>query len=438
MDPIGVSLYSPSLSIFSSFPLHTIPSLSTLKSNPISKPVYCFKTMATASAPTTTTTTTKTTIFGFNNLIETFTVDVHRAEGRPLNVPLIAPFTIANSRLDKVENVAIRVELNNGCAGWGEAPILPFVTAEDQSTALVKAGEACEFLSRSPPMTLSLLLREIGTLLPGHKFASVRAGFEMALIDAVANSIGVPLWRLFGGASNTITTDITIPIVSPTEASRLASNYQKQGFGTLKLKVGKNLNADIESLKAIRLVHPHCLFILDANEGYTSKEAIEVLEKLHEMGVTPVLFEQPVHRDDWEGLGQVNRVAKEKYGISVAADESCRSLFDVQKIIEGDLADVINIKLAKFGVMGALEIIEAVRRSGLSLMIGGMVETRLAMGFAGQLAAGLGCFEFVDLDTPLLLSEDPVFGGYEVCGAVYNFTNARGHGGFLHWDTTEC
>ncbi|KDP35185.1 hypothetical protein JCGZ_10719 [Jatropha curcas] len=374
------------------------------------------------------------TSFGFRDLMETLTIDVERAENRPLNVPLIAPFTIASSRLDKVENVAIRIELSNGCVGWGEAPILPFVTAEDQSIAMAKAEEACAFLRSSSPMTLGSLLQKIGGILPGHDFASVRAGIEMALIDAAANSTSIPLWRLFGGVSDSITTDITIPIVSSLEAAELASNYRKQGFKTLKLKVGKNLRADIEVLQAIRLAHPDCFFILDANEGYKAKEAIEVLERLHEMQVTPILFEQPVHRDDWEGLGHVTNIAKTKYGVSVAADESCRGLADVKKIIEGSLADVINIKLAKVGVVGALEIIEVARASGLDLMIGGMVETRLAMGFAGHLAAGLGCFKFIDLDTPLLLAEDPVLGGYEVSGAVYKFTNARGHAGFLHWD----
>ncbi|XP_020222886.1 L-Ala-D/L-amino acid epimerase isoform X3 [Cajanus cajan] len=300
--------------------------------------------------------------FGFRNLLETFTVDVHRAENRPLNVPLIAPFTIATSRLDKVENVAIRVELSNGAVGWGEAPILPFVTAEDQTTAMAKASEACAFLRRCPALTLGSMLGEIAAILPGHQFASVRAGVEMAIIDAVANSIRVPLWRLFGGASNTITTDIT------------------------------------------------------------------------DMGLTPVLFEQPVHRDDWDGLRYVSNIARERYGVYVAADESCRSIDDVYKIAEGNLLDVINIKLAKVGVMGALEIIEKAKVAGLDLMIGGMVETRLAMGFAGQLAAGIGCFKFIDLDTPLLLADDPVLEGYEVSGATYKFTNARGHGGFLHWD----
>lgn len=72
-----------------------------------------------------------------------------------------------------------------------------------------------------------------------------------------------------------------IPIVSPEEASILASKYRKRGFETLKLKVGKNLKADVEVLQAIRAVHPTCSFILDANEGYQTEEAVRVLETLH-------------------------------------------------------------------------------------------------------------------------------------------------------------
>jgi L-alanine-DL-glutamate epimerase-like enolase superfamily enzyme len=120
---------------------------------------------------------------------------------------------------------------------------------------------------------------------------------------------------------------------------------------------------------------------------------------LTEMGVTPVLFEQPVHRDDWDGLCHVSKVAKEKYNVSIAADESCRSLLDAIKIIEGGMAHVINIKLAKLGVIGALDVIDVARRNEFGLMIGGMVETRLAMGFAGHLAAGMGCFRYLRIVT---------------------------------------
>ncbi|KAL8124067.1 hypothetical protein AgCh_011900 [Apium graveolens] len=286
-------------------------------------------------------TTVTSTNVGFKNLVETFMVNVKRAGRKALNVPLVFPISGATLRTEKVGNVAIRIEPVNGSVGWGEAPILQPITAEDQPLAMAKVADICEFLRNTPAMTLGLLLGEIGRILPGHAYAF----------------------------------------------------HSKKGFKTLKLKVGKNLNGDIEVLQAIRAAHPDCLFILDANEGYTSAEAIQVLEMLHVMKLCPVLFEHLVHKDYWEGLGHVTRIAKEKYGVSVAADESCRSLADVKKIVEGNLADVINIKLAKLGVLGALQIIELARVSGLHLMIGGMVETRIAMGFAGHLAAGLGCFK---------------------------------------------
>ncbi|XP_072083223.1 L-Ala-D/L-amino acid epimerase isoform X3 [Arachis hypogaea] len=107
--------------------------------------------------------------------METFTVDVYRAENRPLNVPLIAPFTIASSRLEMVENVAVRIELSNGSVGWGEAPILPFVTAEDQKTAMAKASEACAFLRRCPSLTLGSMLEDIGN---SDEFFKVAAPLE--------------------------------------------------------------------------------------------------------------------------------------------------------------------------------------------------------------------------------------------------------------------
>ncbi|XP_039163245.1 L-Ala-D/L-amino acid epimerase-like [Eucalyptus grandis] len=139
-------------------------------------------------------------VLGFGSLMETFVVEVRRAESRALDVPLAAPFTIATLRLERMGNEAVRVELRNGCAGWGDEPVLPSVTAEE------KAREACEVLRRNPAMALGRALGEIAAILPGHEFASVQAGVEMALIDAVANSIGTPLWKLSGGALNTLTT----------------------------------------------------------------------------------------------------------------------------------------------------------------------------------------------------------------------------------------
>lgn len=111
--------------------------------------------------------------FGFDALKETFSVDVAAAEARPLDVPLAAPFTIASSRLDAVSNVAVRVELRSGAVGWGEAPVLPSVTAEDQPAALAAAGRACKALAGAPAAPLGALLQHVAGVLPGHDFASV-------------------------------------------------------------------------------------------------------------------------------------------------------------------------------------------------------------------------------------------------------------------------
>ncbi|KAL1824760.1 hypothetical protein ACET3Z_011538 [Daucus carota] len=370
-----------------------------------------------------------------SSLMSMIVIVVH-AEIKDLGVSLSSPFTCTALWARNIRNFAIRIQLANGGVGWGEAPTVSPMAVEEP-LAMAKIAETCDFLKRSPNMSLGSLLEQIGRIMPGHAYASVRAGMEMALIDAVAYSIGMPLWKVFGGASNTIITNITIPMAGPFRSAQLASDYRGQGYDTLKVKVGENLIAAIHVLQAIRRAHPDCSFIIDANGRYTSAGAIQLLQELHEMKLTPVLFEQPVHRDDWEGLGRVTQFAKEKYGILVAADESCCDIADARKIVERKLANVINIKLAKLGVLGALEVIELARSSGLHLMMSAMVESRLSICFAGHLAAGLACFKFIDLDAPLHLTENPVVGGYEVSGPVYKFTNARGSGASLHCDDIQ-
>ena len=125
-----------------------------------------------------------------------------------------------------------------------------------------------------------------------------------------------------------------------------------------------------------------------------------------------VLLEQPVARDDLESMAAIRR----ETGIPVAADESVRSLADAQEVVARGAADYINIKIMKTGVAEAVEIASFTKTSGLKLMIGGMVETRIAMGCSFSLVLGLGGFDVLDLDTPLLLANDPLTGGYRYDG----------------------
>ena len=345
---------------------------------------------------------------------------------RALDVGLKAPFVIASTRLDQVRNVAIRIDLADGSSGWGEIPVLYPVTPENQAGALAAAQRIGDSLLGRDLASWRPLLDKLSGI--SSNSPTVAAGMEMALFDALARSWQVPLYRFFGGAQTHVETDITIPICKPETARSLAAEYRHQGFAVIKTKVGLDVKDDIQRLTAIREGHPQCQLVLDANEGYSLHETLAVLRDLRRLDLEPALLEQPVPRDDWEAQARLVQEA----GVPIAADESCRSTRDALDIARHDLAHVINIKLAKCGVAQALDIVAIARAARLGLMIGGMIETRLAMGFSAHFAAGTGCFQWIDLDTPLLLSHDPVRGGYTAAGPRYDLSRVQaGHGGEL-------
>ncbi|MCC7412704.1 MAG: dipeptide epimerase [Gammaproteobacteria bacterium] len=347
---------------------------------------------------------------------------------RPLQVLLKSPFVIASASIGGIDNLAVRIELEDGAVGWGEVAILPPLTAEDTATAARLLAGAADMVAGQPVGEWRELARALRYRF--EPYAATRAGVEMALIDAAARSAGMSLYDYFGGASRRLTTDITIPICPPAQAADLAARYRLEGFDTIKTKIGLDIGADVERLLAIRRGFPGCRLVLDANGGYDAQTALQVIAWLRSVDVVPALFEQPVARADWDGLGRVAREA----GVPVAADESCRSLEDTRRIARDGLAQVVNIKLAKSGVAEALDIAAFALRKGLLLMIGGMVESRLGMGFSAHLAAGLGAFTWIDLDTPLLLATDPVRGGYRQTGPTLELDChgvGVGHGGSI-------
>jgi L-alanine-DL-glutamate epimerase-like enolase superfamily enzyme len=349
----------------------------------------------------------------------------------PLNVPLISSFNTATSVLPAINNLAIAVELADGSTGWGETPILPPVTTEDLLTARLVLEKEIEYLKGKNAGQWRKIAGELLKRIPDY--AAVRCGLEMALIDAIAKSRCLPLFQFFGGHSDHVITDITIPICPADEAEQLARQYKSIGFQVIKIKVGRNIDSDIERILAIRNGYNECKLLLDANTAFTVEQTFMLLSELRKANIKPVLLEQPLQRDDWEGLSRLVREA----GVPIAVDESCCTPMDAIRIVKDKLAHVINIKLAKCGVVQALEIAAIARAGNINLMIGGMVETRIAMGFSAHFAAGLGGFDWIDLDTPLLLSHDPVSGGYSAEGARYNLaTGSFGHGGELKDEKT--
>jgi L-alanine-DL-glutamate epimerase-like enolase superfamily enzyme len=115
--------------------------------------------------------------------------------------------------------------------------------------------------------------------------------------------------------------------------------------------------------------------------------------------------------------------------IRVAADEDARTSEDLKRLRAEQAADVINFKVTKSGVSRALSMIAEARRLGFGLMLGGMVETRLAMTFSACIAGGQGGFEELDLDTPLFMKDERLDGGFDQAGPRLSLRSIKlGHG----------
>ncbi len=321
------------------------------------------------------------------------------------------PFVVATGQLTTAQNIFIRITLSSGMLGYGEIAPFPDLTSEDRPVSLSVARRlATAVLGKSV-----LDYRELGRLLqemaPDNPAA--RCGLETAFVDSLCQTNKMPLWRLWGEADvRDRETDITIPIIDLPHTLTFAREWHKQGFQVFKMKVGNDGDEDIRRLEAIHQQMPDVAFIIDANQGFQMNEAAEFTKRVLRFGGQIILLEQPVPKDDLEALAYL----RQTLSVPIAADESVRSLKDARAIVRHKAADFINIKIMKSSLIESLDIAAFAKLSGVRLMIGGMVETRIAMGCSFSLALGLGGFEVLDLDTPLLMSQDPVNGGYRYTG----------------------
>jgi L-alanine-DL-glutamate epimerase-like enolase superfamily enzyme len=348
---------------------------------------------------------------------------ITRLVAEPLDLALLEPFTISTGRMESTRNVLVRVTLADGTVGLGEAAPFPPSGGESQETALAAVRGMQPLVEGQDAAAWRPLAHRLEASFE-HQ-ASARAGVEVAILDALTRAWQVPLYQFLGGAETTVQTDITIPIEEPGHMRGLAERYSGQGAATLKLKVGTTVEQDIERVLAVRQGARGCALILDGNQGYAPIDALRLIERLAAAGVHPILFEQPVHRHDLEGL----RFVTERAGVPVAADEAVHTAADALRVARLEAANAVNIKLMKSGVVEALDIAAICRAAHLQLMVGAMLESRLGIAASAHLVAGLGGFRYVDLDTPMLLASDPFTGGYRQDGMTYALADVRaGHG----------
>ena len=323
-------------------------------------------------------------------------------------IPLATPFKTALRTVSSVEDVVVKITADDGRVGYGEAPPTGVITGDTKGSILSAVNEFIR------PALLGMDIAELDAVMARLdgcilKNTSAKAAVDMALYDLWGKLYGAPLYRLLGGARRELETDITISVNPVEEMVRDSLAAVERGYRILKVKVGKEGLKDIERIQAIRqAVGPQVAIRVDANQGWTAKQAVRIITAMEDRGLAIDLVEQPVKAHDLEGMRQVTRAVY----TPILADESVFSPEDAVTIIQTGAADLLNIKLMKTGgIHNALRICAVAETYGVECMIGCMLESKLAVPAGAHLAAARGVITRADLDGPSLCRTDPFEGG---------------------------
>ena len=310
----------------------------------------------------------------------------------PVDIPLSTPFEIALGTQTAAENFFVRVETEAGSVGVGEAAPHAAVTGATRDAALALARDAIPLVEGRQSGDYRAIVDELRDAFPG--MVSARVALETAVLDAHCRECGLALSELFGGTPDSVRTDVTVSLVPPEKARSDAADAATAGYETVKIKVGDALQTSLDRVSAVREGHPDAALTVDANQGWDPATAVDFCDELDDRGIDLTLLEQPVPANDIRGLAAVRR----RVGTPVAADESVFTPDDARRVVEQEAADVINLKLAKSGLVGAHRIAAVAWAGNRDVMIGCMLESSVGLHAAAHLVAGLGGVSHVDLD----------------------------------------
>jgi L-alanine-DL-glutamate epimerase-like enolase superfamily enzyme len=255
---------------------------------------------------------------------------------------------------------------------------------------------------------------------------AAKAAVDVALHDLAARRLGVPLVRLLGGSALSVPTDVTLSAGDAGSLAAAARDRMAEGFTVLKLKVGLDAAGDVDRVRAVRdAVGPGPRIRLDANQGWTPREAVRVIRGIEDAGLDVELVEQPVPSWDLDGLAWVS----DRVGVPILADEAVYGVRDLVEVIRRRAADMVNVKLAKCaGLATARVLLGLAEEHGLGTLVGSMMESPVGVTAAASLAAAHGTTAVSDLDAAWWLASSPVQGGLRYAGGTVLLPDAPGLG----------
>ena len=346
---------------------------------------------------------------------------------RAWDVPMRSPYRSAQRLTTTAHNVLLTVTVEGTFTGIGESAPATYVTGETQASVV---DTLHRFFANHGPMSSDTVLARAAIELVDSPGA--RGAVEIAIQDAVARAMGIPLYRLLNPAvprnvSFARATDLSLPILSPEEAHRRATEAYANGFRAIKIKVGGGDDAeDIRRVRAVAEATPNATLRLDGNQGFSADSALTLLDGLTDLFPRIEIFEQPTPAGDDAAMLEVHRSLPDD--IPVFADESCHDADDARRLIESGICGGVVLKLAKSGLSGAEAIARAAHSAGGICLFGCMMETHIGIGAALHLTIALGekIVPLLDLDGHLLTDDSSlVTGGFIQEGSMLTVESSK-------------
>lgn len=339
------------------------------------------------------------------------------------SIPMV-PFTIATGTMTFAQNMLVYIHTEEGISGVGECSAFPMIAGETQNTCFVVAKDFATLWKGKDAADIAARLKELDYYIAGNHTA--KSAFDMALYDLAAKKQNLPLYQYLGGQYAEPESDLTIGIGSAEKMAEQAVEFvQEKKANILKVKVGKEPDADIKRLQAIRAaVGPAIGLRIDANQGWDFENAVYALTGMKDLNIE--FCEQPMPKYMDEQMPSLRRIS----AIPIMADESVFDHRDAERLIKNMACDYVNIKLSKAGgIHEALQIHEVCQKGGIPNMLGGMLESRLAVSAKVHVALSCPNIKFYDLDTCLMGHlADPVWNGVQYEGMKLKIPNLPGIG----------
>ncbi|WP_214070262.1 dipeptide epimerase [Mucilaginibacter sp. dw_454] len=344
-------------------------------------------------------------------------IDIYR-----FSIPM-EPFTIATGTMDYAQNVFIRVHTDGGFYGVGECSAFPMIVGETQDTCLTVARDFAKLWKGKDALDIPARLQQLHDAIAGN--GTIKSAFDMALYDIAAKNANQPLYKYLGGERRVVESDITIGINTPEYMAKRAIEFKKSGANILKVKLGKKAVEDVERIKQIREAIGYELKIrVDANQGWSFDDAVFALQALGDYEIE--FCEQPMRTWYDDKLPELIKLSP----VKIMADESVYNHHDARKQIESGSCHYINIKMAKSGgIYEAKQIHDLAAQHGIACMMGGMLESRIALSSKLHFAYSSPNIHFYDMDTCMLGHLiDPCVGGVTYDGYKLDISDASGIG----------